>query len=75
MPKVYRLVCRLCKVVFISLDDYGPVENLHCFCGAVLTEYVTDDHWQWERIPVSRARLLQHLLKEVKAEHAKTGSD
>lgn len=59
MVNVHRLVCRLCKVVFISTDPYASAYDLKCFCGANLVEYKIDDHWKWERIPLSLKKLLE----------------
>lgn len=70
MFDVDRMVCRLCKVVFISRESYEPVEDIRCFCGARLIPYIQEDHWDWERIPVSRACLLEHIREEVSAQHA-----
>lgn len=69
---VYRLVCRCCKVVFISTQPYTPVENLHCFCGTLLQDYNQEDHWGWDRLPLDRRKLLQLSLKEVIQEDAET---
>jgi len=70
--KVYRLVCRLCKVVYISSHDFAPTEGLHCFCGEPLSEYVSEDHNLYERIPLTRKALVKLPRKEVRSHAAKT---
>lgn len=74
MLEVHRRVCKLCRVVYISTHSYMPGNSLRCFCGKRLAVYVSEDHWDYERIPLDRHRLLNPPRWEVKPQHAQTGS-
>ena len=68
----YQVVCRLCKVMYVSHKPFPPLEESKCFCDHALEEYVKEDHRDYEPLLLNYPENMSPKRKEKARRHAKT---